>query len=177
MKSKLAKLNRAADLLETISEYSGRAVAWLCLVLVMLVVYDVSMRYLFRAGSVALQELEWHVFALVFLLGAGYTLKHDAHVRLEIFYQRYAVRTRAWVDLVGSALFLIPLCLLVIKSSWPFVHNAYIFGEGSPDPGGLPYRFIIKAAIPLGFTLLLFQATAAVFRCLNLLFGHDSRER
>jgi TRAP-type mannitol/chloroaromatic compound transport system permease small subunit len=176
MKSILARLNRVADFLETISEHSGRAAAWLCLILVMLVAYDVSMRYLFRAGSVALQELEWHLFALIFLFGAAYTLKHDAHARLEIFYQRFSNRTRAWVDLLGSLLFLLPLCLVILKGSWPFVHNAFVFGEGSPDPGGLPYRFLIKAAIPVGFALLSIQAVAFVFKNLRLLIGHDSRQ-
>ncbi len=170
-------LSRFAERLAAVSEYTGRAVAWLPLVLVVIVGYDVSMRYLFREGSVALQELEWHLFALIFLLGAAYTLKHDAHVRIEILYQKFSTRGRAWVDLIGSLFFLLPLCILIIESSWPFVSNAFAYGEGSPDPGGLPYRFLIKAAIPVGFTLLLIQGIANVIKNLNVLIGEGVKGR
>jgi TRAP-type mannitol/chloroaromatic compound transport system permease small subunit len=144
----------------------------------LLVGYDVAMRYLFHRGSVALQELEWHLFALLFLLGAAYTYKHDGHVRVELFYQKLGERGRAWVDLFGNVFFLLPFCALVIWSSWPFVYNAFIFSESSPDPGGLPYRFVLKAAIPLGFLLLALQGVAASLRSAVTLFarqGGDSR--
>ncbi len=140
--------------------------AWLVVGLVLLVCYDVAMRYLFQSGSIALQELEWHLFALIFLLGAAYTLKHDEHVRVDLFYgnRRVSDRQRAWVNLLGSLLLLIPFCVLIIYTSIPFVENAWAMGEGSPDPGGLPYRFLIKAAIPAGFALLLIQGVAEVMR-------------
>jgi TRAP-type mannitol/chloroaromatic compound transport system permease small subunit len=160
--------------IETISEWTGRGTSWLVVGMVALIGYDVAMRYLFKSGSVALQELEWHLFALIFLLGAGYTLKYDDHVRIDIFYRSRWVnaRWRAWIDLFGSLFLLSPFCLLVIFSSWPFVHDAYVFGEGSPDPGGLPYRFLLKAAIPVGFSLLLIQGLACGLRSLLVLKGH-----
>ena len=159
--------------LEALSRWTGHAVAWLVLALVLLIAYDVAMRYLFKAGSVALQELEWHLFSLVFLLGAAYTLKEDAHVRVDILYRSRFMdaRRRAWVDLLGGLFFLLPFCVLVVASSWPFVHNAYLMGEGSPDPGGLPHRYLIKAAIPLGFALLLLQGLASMARALLVLLG------
>ncbi len=167
-------LARAAAGLEALSEFSGRLVAWLVLLLVLLISYDVAMRYLFQGGSVALQELEWHLFALIFLLGAAYTLKHDGHVRVDVFYQnRLGARGRAWVDLLGTLFFLLPFCLLVILSSWPFVHDAWQFHEASPDPGGLPARWLLKAAIPLGFLLLLLQGLADAMRKLMTLLGRD----
>ncbi len=161
---------RTAAAIEILSEWSGRAVAWLMLLMVLVISYDVAMRYLFQSGSVALQELEWHLFALIFLLGAAYTLKHDSHVRVDVFYQsrRLGPRGRAWVDLMGCLLFLIPFCLLVINASLPFVENAYQLGEGSPDPGGLPHRYLLKAAIPLGFALLLLQGIAKFARDLRV---------
>lgn len=140
--------------------------AWLSLLLVLLVSYDVTMRYLFQAGSVALQELEWHLFALIFLLGAGYTLKHDEHVRVDLFYRARWMneQRRGWVDLLGTLFFLLPFCLMVIYSAWPFVENSYNLGEHSPDPGGLPYRYLIKMMIPLCFVLLAIQGVAVVIR-------------
>ncbi len=149
-------------LIETISEWSGRLIAWLVLLMVLIIVYQVSMVALFSIGSVALQELQWHLFALVFLFGAAYTLKHDEHVRIDIVYQSRWMddKRRAWVNLIGGFLFLTPFCLVVIFASWPFVYNAFIYGEGSPDPGGLSYRFVLKGAIPIGFALLMLQGIA-----------------
>ncbi len=145
--------------------------AWLVFLMVLIIVYDISMRYLFQIGSVALQELEWHLFALVFLFGAAYTLKHDGHVRVDIFYQSRWMndRRRAYIDLFGTLFLLIPFCVLIIVSSGPFVGNAFAMGEGSPDPGGLPYRFLLKAAIPAGFVLLILQGVAQMLRAIVIL--------
>jgi len=164
-------IQRMIDVIESISESIGRIVAWLLLVMVMLICYDVAMRYLFQSGSVALQELEWHIFSLIFLLGAAYTFKHDGHVRVDVFYQSRFMsgRHRAMVDFIGGLVFLIPFCILVIVGSVPFIESAYNFSEGSPDPGGLPYRFVLKAAIPVGFFLLLLQGIAAMLSSIQVL--------
>jgi len=158
----VALLHRLAAAIQGFSEWSGRQLSWLVLALVLIVSYDVAMRYLFQSGSVALQELEWHLFALIFLLGGAYTLKHDEHVRVDIFYSSrfMTARHRAWVDLLGGLLFLTPFCLLLISGSLPFVSNSFNMLEASPDPGGLPYRFLLKAAIPLGFLMLMLQGLA-----------------
>ena len=153
-------LRRIAQGINALNEYSGRVLAWLVLILTLLVVYDVGMRYLFRAGSVALQELEWHIFSLIFLLGAAYTYRHDAHVRLEILHDRLGERGRLWAQVLGDALFLLPFCVLIIYSSIPFVLSSYQMQEISPDPGGLGHRYLIKAMIPLGFALLALQGIA-----------------
>lgn len=164
------------DFIDLISERSGYVIAWLVLSIVVIVVYDVSMRGWFHLGSVALQELQWHLFALIFLLSAAYTLKQDDHVRVDIFYQSrwMDAHRRAWVNLLGGLVFLIPFCLLVINSSWRFVYDAFIYQEGSPDPGGLPYRFLLKAAIPIGFSLLMLQGIAEILR--NLLYLFDKNK-
>ncbi|RMH21717.1 MAG: TRAP transporter small permease subunit [Gammaproteobacteria bacterium] len=144
-----------------LNEWVGRLMSLLLIFMVCLIGYDVAMRYLFQAGSVALQELEWHLFSLIFLLGAAYTFKHDAHVRVDVLYQsHFSKRTRQWINLGGHLLFLLPFCFLIIHSSLPFVYNAWQFHEASPDPGGLPYRFLLKATIPAGFTLLALHALA-----------------
>jgi TRAP-type mannitol/chloroaromatic compound transport system permease small subunit len=134
------------------------------------------MRFVFHIGSVALQELEWHLFAVLFLLGASYTLKHDGHVRVDIFYQSKYLsdRHRAWIDLLGTLIFLLPFCVLIIVASWEFVATSFSIGEGSPDPGGLPYRFLLKAAMPLGFALLIIQGVAIMLRSIDILLSPSS---
>ncbi len=171
-------MRKLAGGIERFSELCGRGLAWLVLALVLLVAYDVMMRYFFLSGSIAIQELEWHLFSLIFLLGAAYTLKHDGHVRLDLVYRsRFMSDTRrAWVNLVCSLLFLIPFCVLIIISSWPFVSQAFLFAEGSPDPGGLPYRWVLKAAIPLGFFLLIIQGISEALKSLAFILDRNSRK-
>ena len=175
-KSALHLLNQHSVRLEQFSERTGMLVSWLVLAMVLLVSYDVAMRYFFQSGSVALQEMEWHLFSLIFLIGAAYTLKHDDHVRLDLFYKSNFMddRRRAWIDLFGSIFLLIPFCILIISSAWPFVYQSYIHLEGSPDPGGLPYRWILKASIPLGFTFLLLQGVSDIVKNLSTIMGKDT---
>ena len=156
-----------------LNERVGRAIAWLTAVLVAVVCYDVFTRYLLENSLVAVQELQWHLFALIFLIGAAYSLKHDNHVRVDLFYSRFSRRKQACVNLVGNLLFLIPFCLIVIVSSQSFVANAFRIGEISPDPGGLPARWVLKAAIPLGFFFLLLQGLALACRSLLTILGRD----
>ena len=138
----------------------GNIAAWLVLVLVTITIYDVVMRYLFKQGSVAIQELEWHLFAAIFLLGSSSAIQSDQHVRVDVFYKskRISEQRRALIDLLGCFFLLLPFCAVVIWSSLPFVMDSFIHQEISPDPGGLHYRWVIKALIPLGFLLLLLSA-------------------
>ena len=165
-----SNIHKSILMIDSLNEVIGRIVAWCVPILMAIIVYDVAMRYLFQIGSVALQELEWHLFAIIFLLGAAYTFKHDAHVRVDIFYKskKLSDTHRAWINIGGSLIFLIPFCILMVYSSWPFVENSYAMSEGSPDPGGLPYRFLLKAAIPLSFILLIVQAIANMLK--NILY-------
>lgn len=164
----LNSLSRCIDRLNTAI---GRLISWLVLMLVLLVSYDVTMRYAFQSGSVALQELEWHLFSFIFLLGAAYTLQHNDHVRLDLFYQSRFMNDlrRAWVNLLGTVFFLIPFCILIIISAAPFVEQAFVHMEGSPDPGGLPWRWIPKSAIPLGFGLLILQGVSDAIKSLRII--------
>jgi len=143
--------------IDGLNQYVGRGVAWVTTGLVVVVFIDVVMRYLFNTSFVFTQELEWHLFAFIFLMGAGYTLLHDAHVRVDIIYQRLGFKGRAWINLLGVIFFLIPGCLMIISTSWKFTLNSWTMMEGSPDPGGIPFRFLIKGCIPVGFSLLLLQ--------------------
>ncbi len=153
-------------IVDGLNEFVGRVTAWFVVGLVGLTLYDVAMRYVFRQGSVALQELEWHLFALVILFGAGYTLKHGDHVRVDLVYAspRVSDRQRLIIDILGNVLFLLPFAVLVIWSSVPFAYDAFVRGEISPDPGGLSHRWLLKAAIPVGFGLLVLQGLADTAR-------------
>ena len=141
-----------------VNEWVGKIAAWLTTLLVILVCFDVTVRYIFSDTAAWIMELEWHLFALIFLLGAGYALKHDRHVRVDLFYSNFSEKDKAITNIVGSLVFLIPWCILIIVFSFQYGLESFKINEGSPDPGGLPARYLIKFAIPLGMTLLLFQA-------------------
>ncbi len=155
--------------IDALNEKIGQWMAWLTTLLVLVVCYDVFTRYFLKDSSVAVQELEWHLFALIFLLAAAYTLKDDRHVRVDVLYANFSPRRKAWINLLGSLLFLIPFAIVCIISSQNFVINSFITGETSPDPGGLPARYILKAAIPAAFLLVLLQGLAEAGKSLLLL--------
>ena len=162
---------------DKIIEWSGRSVSWLTGLLVLIICYDVIMRYLFNSSSVAIYELEWHIFALIFLLGAAYALKHDRHVRVDVFYSRFPKKAKAWVNLIGTIFLLGPFCWVLIIQGSDFVTNSFGLSESSPDPGGLPARYLIKAAIPAGFGLLLIQAISIAFKnVLELLRNEENTQ-
>lgn len=131
----------------------------LLVLLVSITFSDVIMRYVFNSGSVGLQELEWHLFSAIFLLGGAITLREDKHVRVDLIYRSKLLkkRHRAFVDICGILFFLLPFCTVIIITSAPFVYDAYYHDEISPDAGGLPHRWIIKLTLPLGFILIVLQ--------------------
>lgn len=132
-------------------------------------VIDVAFRYLFNKTSAASFELEWHLFATIFLLGAAYTLQQDKHVRVDVFYTKFSAKGKAWVNLLGTLLLLIPFCLVAFWESLSFVANSFAVRETSPDPGGLPARYIIKATIPIGFGLLALQGISTILKSIKKL--------
>jgi len=152
--------------IDKFSERTGSLISWVSFILVLVVCYDVFTRYILKESSVALQELEWHLFALLFLIAAPYTLLKDEHVRVDVLYTKFSPKGKAWVNLAGSLLFLIPFCILIIISVKEFVLQSFIFRETSPNPGGLPARYIIKAVIPISFLLLLLEGISLAFKSL-----------
>lgn len=157
--------------IDKVNEKFGYASAFLILVLVFITATDVTLRYLFHAGSVAFQELEWHLYAANFIMAAGWTMLKDGHVRIDILYNRLSPRKKALIDLVGVFVFCLPFCLIVIRTSWTFFWNAWVIQEGSPDPGGLPARYLLKATIPAGFGLVAFQALSQALKAVMVLRG------
>ena len=131
--------------------------------LVLLILYDASMRYFFSQGSTALQELEWHFFDVVILFSISYALKHNAHVRVDIFYEKFSPKTQALVNILSIVFFILPFAFLIIYIGFDFVEMSYMQSEASCDPGGLSHRWIVKSLMPLSF---LFVALTALERLL-----------
>lgn len=167
-------LEKTARGLDAIVEACGWVAAWTGLALVLVMAGNVLLRYLFHTGSVAMQELEWHLMSPLTLLCIAYTIKHEGHVRVDILYARLPAGAKNVIDLF-SALSVVALSVIVIVLSWRYVMQSYRIGEGSPDPGGLPYRFILKAMIPAGFVLLLLQSLAATLRAVQPFLGGGPR--
>lgn len=157
-------INGYIKIVDKINERIGILTSWLTALLVLVVSYDVFVRYLFGESSVGLQELEWHIFSLIFLVATAFTLKVDEHVRVDVFYTRFAPKKKAWLNLLGSVFLLIPFCIIVILASESFVSISFRINETSPDAGGLPARYILKAFIPISFFLLLLQGIALAFK-------------
>ncbi len=160
---------------DSLNERIGNGISWMTFLLVLVVCFDVVTRYIFKSSSVGVQELEWHIFAVIFLMGGAYTLKHEKHVRVDIFYSRMNERKQALINLAGTVLFLIPFCLLIIFSSSDFVWNSFSIGESSPDPGGLPFRFILKAVLPLSFFFILLQGISLLFKSILILLNPEKK--
>lgn len=134
--------------------YLGYFTALTLALLVLLVVYDATARYLFSTGSIALQELEWHLFDVIILFGIAYTLKENAHVRVDIFYASYSEKTKAIVNIISSLFFILPFSFLIIYIGIDFVALSFAQNEASSNPGGLEYRFLVKALLPISFVFL-----------------------
>jgi TRAP-type mannitol/chloroaromatic compound transport system permease small subunit len=165
------RLVRAERLFNRFSDAIGTFSAVLLLLLILNVFFDVIMRYLFNDVSIGMQELEWHLFAMVFLFGVAYTLKADGHVRVDVFYERLSVKKRAVIDILGTVLFIWPFCYLVASYGIGFAYEAYVINEMSGDPGGLPYRWIIKGMISLSFICVLISSIGFILRALNEYLG------
>ena len=177
------KLLRLSTLIDRLNEYIGRFLSWLVLLMVLVGVWNVIGRYLGRAvgqnlTSNALIETQWYIFDLIFLLGAAYALKHDEHVRVDVFYSSWSPKRKALLDLLGTLLFLIPFSLLVIFFSWNTVAASWAIGEISPDPGGLP-RYPIKTVILISFFLLILQGISEAIKKFAIFKGwlppHEER--
>ncbi len=173
-------LLRIADAIDRFSQRTGSLLRWLTLAMVLVGAFNAIVRYAARFTGVSLSsnmyiELQWYLFSMVFLLGAAYALQTDAHVRVDVLYGRLSRKGRAWVDLLGTILFLIPFCVLMLWVSWPAVVNSWAVLEGSPDPGGLP-RYLIKTVIPISFLLLIGQAFSMLIRALAVVIGSEPAE-
>jgi TRAP-type mannitol/chloroaromatic compound transport system permease small subunit len=172
----LIPLQRLADLFETINEWLGRTVSWLSLLMVLVSVFVVVMRYAFDLGWIWLQESITYMHAALFLVGAAYTLKHDGHVRVDIFYRGFRPRRKAWVDLLGSLFLLLPVCLFIFDVSLDYVLQSWSLYEGSREAGGLDGVYLLKSLILIMAGLLVLQGLAIAIRNLLKLLGRVEPE-
>lgn len=164
-------MQQLEKILDTVQIWAGRASATCILLMTALVFYNVLTRYAFSTGSIAMQELEWYFFSAAFLLGMGYVLRENAHVRIDVFYARFSPKVQAWVNIVGCVAFLLPFSALLVYHSWHFTAYSLSIGERSSDPGGLPLTFIIKAVIPFAFVLLLLAGVGFVLHNIRIVRG------
>ncbi len=156
----MARLLRLAALVTALNARIGMAVSWLALAMVAIYFAVVLLRYLFSTGSIALQESVTYLHATLFMLAAAWTLIRDSHVRVDIFYSRWSTRAKAWADLAGSLLFLLPVAIFLFAASLGFVADAWRIRESSAQPGGLPYVYLLKTLILVMAAQLLLQALA-----------------
>lgn len=162
-------MSRIVTAIDGFAELTGRMVSWLTLTLGLAGFLVVVMRYAFDSGYIWMQETLTWMHAMVFMLGAAYTLKHDEHVRVDLIYRGMTVRARAAIDLAGTVLFLLPLCGYLIYESLPYVEASVRFSERSREAGGLPGLFLLKAIIPLMAVLLTVQGIAVALKCIDTL--------
>ena len=150
--------------LEAISEWSGRLLAWFTLLMVVVTFVVVVLRYGFDLGWIALQESVLWMHGLVVMLGSAYTLRHEAHVRVDVFYRLFDARQQAVVNLLGTVLLLVPVCAFILWSSWGYVADSWALGESSREAGGLPALYLLKTVIPVAAVLLALEGIAMAAR-------------
>ena len=160
-------LSRAIDRL---NHFLGRSVLWVVLLMVLISALNALARKLFHVGSNAMLEIQWYLFAAVFMLASGYVLLNNAHVRIDVLASRLSARTRTWIDIVGFTVFVLPLCWLVIDLSWPVVSRAYVSGEMSGNAGGL-IRWPVYMLLPIGFGLVALQSISEIIKRIGFLCG------
>jgi TRAP-type mannitol/chloroaromatic compound transport system permease small subunit len=163
-------LLRASTFIDSLNERVGRLVYWLILVSVVVSAGNATIRYIFDASSNGWLELQWYLFSAVFLLGAGYTLLHNEHVRIDVIFSHLTPRRRAWIDLLGGIFFLLPMAIVIMALSWPMFVESFIRHETSADAGGL-LRWPVKALIPAGFLLLSLQGVSEIIKRVAFLRG------
>jgi len=161
-------LRAIVNSIDAFTDYSGRILSWLCLMMAVLTTLIVFLRYGFNIGSIAAQEAVIYMHGTLFMLGVAYTLKVDGHVRVDIFYQRFSARTQAWINSLGGIVFLLPLCAFILGISWSYVTESWAIRESSAEAGGIPAIFLLKSLVPLMAINLFCQGLAEVLR--NALF-------
>lgn len=169
-------MQRIADTLDTVNRAVGSAVRWLALVMVLVQFGIVLARYVYGVSSIAVNESVLYMHATLFMLGAGYTLLVDGHVRVDIFYARLSEKAQSRIDLFGHVFFLVPAMLTVLYWSWPSIRNSWSILEGPISVGGIPASFLLKSLIPAFCVLLLIQSLACILRDIARL-GQDRFER
>jgi TRAP-type mannitol/chloroaromatic compound transport system permease small subunit len=164
-------LLKIETIIESVVDVVGKITLILLLLMIFNVFFDVVMRYFFRNSSVGMQEMEWHLFSVIILFGVSVALKEEGHVRVDFMYEKFSVRTKAVINIIGTIFFLLPLALLIAGGSFDFVMDSFNIKEISEDPGGLTHRWVIKAMIPFSFIFLIFCSIGYVVKNINIYRG------
>ncbi|WP_290696924.1 TRAP transporter small permease subunit [Amphritea sp.] len=159
--------------LDSFSEWTGRSIAWLTLLMVLVTFVVVVMRYVLNIGNIQLQESMIYMHSFIFLLGAGYTLKHDGHVRVDIFYRPLGERGKAIINIIGTLFLLLPVSLFIFWISWEYVAFSWLTLEGSQEAGGIEALFILKTSLLLMPLMMALQGIAELLRNLMVLTGQE----
>jgi TRAP-type mannitol/chloroaromatic compound transport system permease small subunit len=168
-------LETVAGVVDKINDHIGRGVAWLALIMVLVQFAVVVMRYVFGISYLMVQESIVYMHALVFLIASGYTLLHDEHVRIDILYGNISRKRKALIDFVGVFVILLPVCVLIWFTAWPYVSASWSVFEGSPETSGIPGVFLLKSAILLATILLAIQGISLAVRSLFVMMGIEPR--
>lgn len=160
-----------SDILEKIVELVGKLCSWLWVILIVLIVTNVVMRYALRTNFIAMEEMQWHLYAVGFLMALSFAMLYDGHVRVDVVAERLELRTRAWIELFGILLLILPFVYVVVTYAIPFVERSWRVNEISAAPGGLPHRWFIKSFIITGFAFIAIAAVARLLRVTAFLFG------
>ncbi|EZH72807.1 C4-dicarboxylate ABC transporter permease [Aquimarina atlantica] len=166
-------MQKIINFLDRVGEKIGVLVSWVAALLAIVIGLDVIIRYIFKFTYVWMIEIEIYLFGMIFLLASGYTFKYEKHVRVDVFYTKLSRKGKAWIDLLGGALLLIPWCYVVIVSSWYYGLSSFMIGEGSPQPGGLPALYVLKFCITLGFVFLLLQGISHMLKSIQIIFNKN----
>lgn len=166
---------RLSRVIDPLLSRIGQWTSWLWLILMGIIVLNVVLRYAFGEGRIEFEEIQWHLYACGFLFGLSYTYQSDDHIRVDVLHGYLSTRTLAWIELYGIALLLLPFIAVIVVFSFPFVGASFALGEVSQAPGGLPYRWIIKAALPAGFILLLIAVLSRLSRICSFLFVNGGK--
>lgn len=166
---------RFSRVLDRIVKGVGDVVSWLWVLLVAVIVTNVTARYVFGQGSIAFEEIQWHLYAVGWLIGLSYCIQNDSHIRIDILHERFSPRTKAWIDFIGILVFLLPYTAVVIIYAPAFIQYSITTGEISDAPGGLPYRWVIKSMMIIGYVFILIAAISRLTRAWAMISGAARR--
>ena len=160
---------RFSQAIDQVIRKIGSALSWLWIALMFVICVNVFMKNALGQGSVRFEEIQWHIYSAVFLLGLSYTMTFDDHVRVDLLHEGFRLRTKAWIEVIGIVVFLLPFLIMLLYYAWPFVVKAFTDGERSSSPAGLAYYWIIKSTLVIGLVMLLATSIARLQRCIAFL--------
>lgn len=161
----------ASQTIDGLMKRMGNAISWLWVAVMIVILISVIARYAFGQGSIMLEEIQWHLYGVAWLIGLSYTLVHDDHVRVDVLHERFSLKTQVWIEFLGIALLLLPFLVIGLIYAFPYFLASYEIGERALAPDGLPARWALKFFLPLSFLLLIIAAISRLTRCTALLFG------